>query len=159
MDQPLNQRAAADDALIEIDAPRAFARLRAWTTAHVAELLCAALLAAMTLQMFAVISRKSITVDEVVMIPSAYYHLATGNFQLVNEHPPLAKFAAGIPLLKGRDLTGDDRAESMPVAVINQTMARRYWPGSDAAGRRVRLREEQGHVEHRRRHRRFADHV
>jgi len=33
------------------------------------------------------------------MIPSAYYHLATGNFQLVNEHPPLAKFAAGIPLL------------------------------------------------------------
>src|SRR5437868_14068352 len=99
MDQPLNQRAAADDAIIEIYAPRAFARLRAWTTSHVAELLCAGLLAAMTLQMFAVISRKSITVDEVVMIPSAYYHLATGNFQLVNEHPPLAKFAAGIPLL------------------------------------------------------------
>src|SRR5438270_6200946 len=49
--------------------------------------------------MFAVISRKSSTVAEVVMIPSAYYHLATGNFQLVNEHPPFAKFAAGIPLL------------------------------------------------------------
>jgi hypothetical protein len=99
MDQPLNQRAAADDAIVEIDASRAFAKLRAWATANVAELFCAALLASMSLQMFAVISRKSITVDEVVMIPSAYYHLATGNFQLVNEHPPLAKIAAGLPLL------------------------------------------------------------
>ncbi len=53
----------------------------------------------MSLQMFAVISRKTITVDEIVLIPSAYYHLAAGNFQLVNEHPPLAKIAAGIPLL------------------------------------------------------------
>jgi hypothetical protein len=49
--------------------------------------------------MFAVISRKSITVDEIVMIPSAYYHLAAGNFQLVNEHPPLAKIIAGVPAL------------------------------------------------------------
>ena len=53
----------------------------------------------MSLQMFAVISRKSITVDEIVMIPSAYYHLAAGNFQLVNEHPPLAKIIAGVPAL------------------------------------------------------------
>ena len=53
----------------------------------------------MSLQMFAVISRKSITVDEIVMIPSAYYHLAAGNFQLVNEHPPLAKIIAGVPTL------------------------------------------------------------
>src|SRR5256886_6171591 len=53
----------------------------------------------MCLQMVAVISRKSITCDEVVMIPSAYYHLAAGNFQLVNEHPPLSKILAAIPLL------------------------------------------------------------
>ena len=53
----------------------------------------------MALQMFAVIWRKSITVDEIVMIPSAYYHLASGNFQLVNEHPPLSKLVAGAPLL------------------------------------------------------------
>jgi len=33
------------------------------------------------------------------MIPSAYYHLASGNFQLVNEHPPLSKLVAGAPLL------------------------------------------------------------
>ena len=99
MDQPLNQRAATDDSTIEIDPRRVLMAIRAWAAAHVAELACAALLAVMSLQMFAVISRKSITVDEIVLIPSAYYHLAAGNFQLVNEHPPLAKIAAGIPLL------------------------------------------------------------
>jgi len=53
----------------------------------------------MALQMFAVVARKSITVDEIVMIPAAYYHWAAGNCQLVHEHPPLAKMVAGLPLL------------------------------------------------------------
>jgi len=53
----------------------------------------------MSLQMLAVVARKSITVDETVMIPAAYYHLAAGNFQLVNEHPPLSKILAAVPLL------------------------------------------------------------
>jgi putative ABC transport system permease protein len=50
---------------------------------------------------------------------------------------------AGIPLLKGRDFTVDDRAGGMPVAIINETMARRYWPGSDPVGRTLRLKEDQ----------------
>lgn len=66
---------------------------------HAAELTSGALLIVMGLQMLAVIRRKSITVDEIVMIPSAYYHLVDGNFQLVNEHPPLSKLLAGVPLL------------------------------------------------------------
>src|SRR5581483_11410575 len=99
MDQSLNQIATTDEATIEIDPARALSKVRAWATANIAGLACAALLAAMSVQMFAVVSRKSITVDEIVMIPSAYYHLATGNFQLVNEHPPLAKISAAIPLL------------------------------------------------------------
>ena len=53
----------------------------------------------MSAQMFAVISRKSITADEVVLIPAAYYHLAAANCQLVHEHPPLVKLVAGVPLL------------------------------------------------------------
>ena len=53
----------------------------------------------MGLQMFAVIWRKSITADELVMIPSAYYHLVDSDFQLVNEHPPLSKLVAATPLL------------------------------------------------------------
>ncbi len=57
------------------------------------------LLAAAALQMLAVVRRKNITVDEIVMIPSAYYHLVAGDFHLVNEHPPLSKFLAAAPLL------------------------------------------------------------
>ncbi|HEY0170896.1 MAG TPA: glycosyltransferase family 39 protein, partial [Pyrinomonadaceae bacterium] len=49
--------------------------------------------------MLSVVWQKSITVDEVVMIPAAYYHLAAANCQLVHEHPPLVKILAGFPLL------------------------------------------------------------
>lgn len=66
---------------------------------HAAEFISGLLLAIMGLQMLTVISRKSITVDELVMIPSAYYHLVDGDFQFVNEHPPLSKILAAVPLL------------------------------------------------------------
>jgi 4-amino-4-deoxy-L-arabinose transferase-like glycosyltransferase len=64
-----------------------------------AGVLCALLLALMGAQMLAVISRKSITVDEWVMIPAGYYHLTTGDYRPVNEHPPFAKVIAAAPLL------------------------------------------------------------
>jgi putative ABC transport system permease protein len=43
----------------------------------------------------------------------------------------------GIPLLAGRVLTAADRAGSPPVAVVNETGARRFWPGENAIGKRV----------------------
>jgi predicted permease len=43
--------------------------------------------------------------------------------------------AMGLRLVRGRLLNADDREDSMPVVVINQTMAERYWPGEDAIGR------------------------
>jgi predicted permease len=46
---------------------------------------------------------------------------------------------AGIPLRKGRYLTDQDRRDSLPVAVINETMARSYWPNEDAIGKRFRF--------------------
>lgn len=42
-------------------------------------------------------------------------------------------------LLRGRFLTADDRTASQPVAVINATLAERYWPGQDALGRRFKM--------------------
>jgi putative ABC transport system permease protein len=45
----------------------------------------------------------------------------------------------GIPLLKGRYFSGQDRDKSLPVLIINDTMARRYWPGEDPIGRRLTL--------------------
>jgi predicted permease len=46
---------------------------------------------------------------------------------------------AGIPLLKGRFFTDQDREGSPAVAIINDTMARNYWPGEDAIGKRFRF--------------------
>ena len=44
----------------------------------------------------------------------------------------------GIHLLKGRLFNSSDTAESAPVVVINETMARRTWPGEDPIGKRVK---------------------
>jgi predicted permease len=43
----------------------------------------------------------------------------------------------GIPLLEGRALTPDDRTGRPPVAVINESAARRFWPGESPLGKRV----------------------
>src|SRR5256714_474674 len=64
-----------------------------------AAVLCALLLMLAALQMLAVIRRKSITVDEWVMIPAGYYHLTAGDYRPVSEHPPFAKVIAALPLL------------------------------------------------------------
>jgi putative ABC transport system permease protein len=45
----------------------------------------------------------------------------------------------GIPL-RGRDFDERDTAESQPVTIISEEMARRYWPGEDALGKPVTLR-------------------
>jgi predicted permease len=43
----------------------------------------------------------------------------------------------GIPILEGRAITPDDRANSQRVAVVNETFARRYFKGEDPIGKRV----------------------
>jgi len=47
----------------------------------------------------------------------------------------------GLPILKGRDFLDAEGAGRTPVAVINETMAKKLWPGTDAIGRRFRLVE------------------
>jgi putative ABC transport system permease protein len=43
----------------------------------------------------------------------------------------------GIPLLRGRDLGESDDSREYGVVVINDYMARRYWPGDDPIGKRI----------------------
>ncbi|MCP4658634.1 MAG: ABC transporter permease [bacterium] len=45
----------------------------------------------------------------------------------------------GTPLRSGRLFGPQDDAAAYPVAVVNETMARRYWPGQDAVGRHLGL--------------------
>jgi predicted permease len=40
----------------------------------------------------------------------------------------------GIPLLEGRAITEDDVIQKRKVAVVNRTLAQRYWPGKSAVG-------------------------
>ncbi|HYM24396.1 MAG TPA: ABC transporter permease [Vicinamibacterales bacterium] len=44
----------------------------------------------------------------------------------------------GVTLLRGRTLTASDAAKSLPVIVVNETLARRLWPGEDPIGKRLK---------------------
>jgi predicted permease len=49
-----------------------------------------------------------------------------------------------IPLLRGREFTEFDDASAPQVAIINQTMARRYWPKEDPLGKRFQVESAGG---------------
>ena len=78
---------------------------------------------------------SSLVVDPPGAQPIRYYrHSATPDF-----------FATlGIPILRGRAFTADDRKDAPLVAVISETMAGRFWTGQDPVGRRFRLGSETG---------------
>jgi putative ABC transport system permease protein len=45
----------------------------------------------------------------------------------------------GIPLRQGRFFTEQDTAQASPVVIINEALARQYWPGTDPTGQHFRL--------------------
>jgi predicted permease len=46
--------------------------------------------------------------------------------------------AMGIPILRGRDFNEQDNGASLPVAIVNDALARQYFPKEDPIGRRYR---------------------
>src|SRR5262249_27247966 len=60
--------------------------------------------------------------------PNSDYHVVAGDY-----------FAAmGIRLLQGRLFDATDTEKGPRVTLVNETMAKRYWPGQDPIGRRMR---------------------
>jgi putative ABC transport system permease protein len=49
--------------------------------------------------------------------------------------------ALGVPMLRGRAFLDTDRAHSQPVAIVSSTVARRYWPGQDPIGKRIKMQD------------------
>jgi predicted permease len=45
------------------------------------------------------------------------------------------------PLVRGRDFSSGDAGESTRVAIVNEAMARRFWPDDDALGQHIQLGE------------------
>jgi len=50
----------------------------------------------------------------------------------------------GIPIVEGRAFTDADRPDTPRVAIVNETFARRYWPGASAIGRTFHTRGPEG---------------
>ena len=53
----------------------------------------------------------------------------------------------GIPILRGREFQSADWNKGPEVAIINETMARRFWHGQEAIGKRLRVGESKGYAE------------
>jgi putative ABC transport system permease protein len=54
----------------------------------------------------------------------------------------------GIRLVAGRSFTGRDDSAAPPVVIVNETLAKRYWPGEDPVGRRILISRNSRRVAH-----------
>jgi predicted permease len=64
-----------------------------------------------------------------------------------SERAPVAEFASVSPghfhaleihILSGRNFTDSDNDKGLPVALVDQTLARQYWPNEDPVGKRIK---------------------
>jgi len=49
--------------------------------------------------------------------------------------------AMRLPIQRGRAFTTADRESAAPTVIVSESMARKYWPGEDPIGRRLRLKD------------------
>ena len=72
----------------------------------------------------------------VIQLPDRQAVLDVGLFQtdFANVTPGYFQ-TMGIPLVKGRDFSAADAPEAPAVAIVNETLAQRVWPGEDPLGK------------------------
>lgn len=54
--------------------------------------------------------------------------------------------ALDVPILNGREFTDAEGRSRSPVAIVNRTMAKRFWPDESAVGRAFRWTESEGEI-------------
>jgi len=64
---------------------------------------------------------------------------STGTFVIVNTIAPGYLDAVGVALRHGRDLLDSDREGAPPVVLVNEAMAKRFWPEGEAVGKRFKF--------------------
>jgi putative ABC transport system permease protein len=79
------------------------------------------------------IGNRGLTVEGYVPPPGTN---ARGDWQVVSDG---AVEALGEQIVRGRSFTAADSETGAPVALVNETFARTYWPEGDPIGRRVRM--------------------
>src|SRR6266705_3516588 len=47
----------------------------------------------------------------------------------------------GIPIVAGREFQRTDDENAVPIAIVNETMATKYWPGKDPIGQRLKVKD------------------
>jgi putative ABC transport system permease protein len=88
------------------------------------------------------------------MIPLLNFGM-NGNFSIAGRPPfaqqdraPIVEYRAvttgyfaamGIPMKRGAEFTGRETAATSPIVIINETMARQFWPDANPVGERVQL--------------------
>jgi macrolide transport system ATP-binding/permease protein len=64
--------------------------------------------------------------------PAPGFHLPTVNFNSVS---PAYFDALGISIVRGRNFTSEDLSQQARVAIVSESMARRFWPGENPIGK------------------------
>ncbi|HEV8346391.1 MAG TPA: ABC transporter permease [Vicinamibacterales bacterium] len=81
-----------------------------------------------------------------IWVPERHQPGAHGETVEVTTVSPEYFKTIGVPLVEGRAFTNDDRPDTPRVAVVNEAMAHRFWPGERAVGKTIRSRGSDGPV-------------
>ena len=68
-------------------------------------------------------------------------HLAQRFKELIGVTPHMLR-TLGLPIRRGRELTETESFAKTPYAVVNEAMAKKFWPGDDPIGHRFRTPNE-----------------
>jgi putative ABC transport system permease protein len=79
-----------------------------------------------------------------IWIPAVHQPGQSGTIVDVASVSPDYFQAVNVPIVAGRTFTNADRPETPRVAIVNETMAHRFWPNQNAVGQTFRSRNAEG---------------